>query len=496
MKERTDDEFPAESGSEKKRKKKNGGNLRRAVTAVLTVLMLTGLTGYGIYWNRKAEKQAEKTRFSYERAFSDLLGYLEDTEGYLLKAMASGTPARTSLMLEEAWRSAALAENSLSALPIDRNVMTEVSKYLVQVGDVVKSYNAKTVGGSAMTEADAETLQALYGYAQDLSGAFSYMAYRIGQQDCTWEEIEQYSAAIPDQEQIRTKYAFLENFSTPFTDYPALIYDGPFSEHMKSREARALAGQEDVSPDQGTALLCCVFSDYTIESIRLQGESTDGVIGTYRYLIRVRDDGPGGSGSGVSSGETGERREDTLITAYADVTRKGGMLYSMVFYRTPGEPNLSPEQAVEAGRRYLERIGYEDMAPSYYEIGGGYVTANYCTEKDGVRYYPDMVKVSIALDSGEIVGLEGERYIRNHTEREAAGGILSEKEARETVGRQLTVLSARRAVIPNDFGGEYDTYEFICDLAGRRVLVYVDSVTGEEREIMILQEDENGVLAK
>ena len=452
----------------------------RIAASVLAVIMIAGLTVYGIYWNMEAESRLSRGELAYQRAFSDILGHLEDTEGYLLKAMASGTPERTSLMLEEAWRSAALAENSLSVLPIDRRVTEEVSKYLVQVGDVVKSYNAGTVGGDKISEENAETLSKLYGYAQDLNGAFAYMAYNIGQGGCTWQDIEKYSKAITENVEIAEEYSFLENFSTPFTDYPSLIYDGPFSEHMKTREAKALEGREAITPDQGTALLCHVFSDYTIESIRYSHESTDGVIETYSYIIKVRNDGS----------------RDDLITAYADVTKKGGMLYSVALYRAVQEPNLNAEQAVEAGRRFLERMGYEDMSPSYYTVEGGYVTANYCTEKDKVLYYPDMVKVSIALDSGEVVGLEGERYIRNHSERETGGEILSEEEARAAVGTQLTVVSSRRAVIPNDFGGEYDTYEFVCDFAGRRVLVYVDCKTGAEREILILQEDENGVLAK
>lgn len=468
---------------EKKSETRRNDRICRIVASVLAVIMIAGLAVYGIYWNIEAESRLAKGQISYYRAFSDILGYLEDTEGYLLKAMASGTPERTSLMLEEAWRSAALAENSLSVMPIDRSVMEDISKYLVQVGDVVKSYNAGTVGGTAMSEENAETLSRLYGYAQDLRGAFAYMAYNIGQGGCTWEEIEKYSKAITENEEIAEEYSFLENFSAPFADYPSLIYDGPFSEHMKTRKAKALEGSKTITAEQGSAFLRRVFADCEPDSIRYSHESTDGVIETYSYVIKVKDP----SGDGDDRG---------LITAYADVTKQGGLLYSMVFYRAVQEVNLDAGQAVEAGRRFLERIGYEDMVPSYYTIEGGYVTANYCTEKENVLYYPDMVKVSIALDNGEVVGLEGERYIRSHTERDPDGEILSEEEARATVGKQLEVISARRAVIPNDFGGEYNTYEFTCDFDGRRVLVYVDCKTGAEREILILQEDETGILAK
>lgn len=277
--------------------KNNGWDSDRAhriAASVLAIIMIAGLTVYGVYWNIKAKKGAESNDIAYRRAFSDLLGHLDDTENYLLKAMASSTPERTSLMLEEAWRSSALAENSLSVLPINQGVLSDVSKYLVQVGDAAKSWNAKTVGGESIAEEDSETLTRLYGYAQDLNGAFEYMAYCVGS-GCTWKDIEKYSSAVVDNADIAKEYAFLENFSVPFADYPSLIYDGPFSEHMKTREAGALP-ENEITAEKGIEVLRKIFDKEDLQSIRLAYENKSGSVETFCYEIKLeRENGAAAS---------------------------------------------------------------------------------------------------------------------------------------------------------------------------------------------------------
>jgi germination protein YpeB len=107
-----------------------------------------------------------------------------------------------------------------------------------------------------------------------------------------------------------------------------------------------------------------------------------------------------------------------------------------------------------------------------------------------------MIKVSIALDTGEVMGVEAGRYILNHCVRELPAPDLSPEEARKLLSSRLVLESERLAVIPNDFGGEHFVYEFSASLDGRQCLVYIDCENGREREILILQENEYGILVK
>ena len=448
-------------------------------TFVLAVAMIVGLAVYGIYWNVQAHKPVETDDTAYSRAFNELLENLEDAENYLLKAMASGSSENASMMLDEVWRCASLAESHLEVLPVDQSVMAKVSKYIVQLADVSKAFNEKSVYRDELTEEETELLGKMYGYAQDINGAFQYMASALGSGNCNWSDIEKYSGVITDNEEIAEGYEFLGNFSEPVEDYPTLIYDGPFSEHMQNVSPKGIAG-EDITKEQGVERLAAYLQGYDILSCELAYENNNSNIRTYSYVVTLKNN------------TVGEKE----LVAYGDITVQGGLLSSFIMYREIGEENLTAEQAVEQGATYLAAVGFEDMKPSYYSVQGGVVTANYCYEKDAVLYYPDMIKVSVALDTGEVTGVEAGRYILNHCVRELPAPELSPEEARKLLSSRLVLESERLAVIPNDFGGEHFVYEFSASLDGRQCLVYIDCENGREREILILQENEYGILVK
>ena len=70
-------------------------------------------------------------------------------------------------------------------------------------------------------------------------------------------------------------------------------------------------------------------------------------------------------------------------------------------------------------------------------------------------------------------------------------------EAAAGVAETLTVKRSSLAVIPTAGGGESFTHELLCRTAdGQDVLVYKDTVTGKEDDILILLYSDHGVLTK
>ncbi|MBQ6838322.1 MAG: germination protein YpeB, partial [Clostridia bacterium] len=61
----------------------------------------------------------------------------------------------------------------------------------------------------------------------------------------------------------------------------------------------------------------------------------------------------------------------------------------------------------------------------------------------------------------------------------------------------LQVLSAKKAVIPTEWETEVFVYEYRCKAEdAQEILVYIDPVTGEEKDILILLYSDGGVLTK
>ena len=85
----------------------------------------------------------------------------------------------------------------------------------------------------------------------------------------------------------------------------------------------------------------------------------------------------------------------------------------------------------------------------------------------------------------------------NHTERNLSSDILSQAEAQKSVSGLLTVLDSKRAVILTKSKGEKDCWEFHCtDKDGNEVLVYIDTKTGYEDDILLLLYSDGGILTK
>ena len=63
---------------------------------------------------------------------------------------------------------------------------------------------------------------------------------------------------------------------------------------------------------------------------------------------------------------------------------------------------IQQEEANNIGKEFLAKHGFENMKETYYLKQDGIVTINYAYNQDGVVMYPDLVKVKVALDNGEI----------------------------------------------------------------------------------------------
>ena len=163
----------------------------------------------------------------------------------------------------------------------------------------------------------------------------------------------------------------------------------------------------------------------------------------------------------------------------------------------PLRAKLKTADALKKASEFLSSHGYADMKESYYSTSDGVCTVNYAYKKDGVIYYPDLIKVGVNLETGDIASFDAKGYIMNHTERNLSSDILSQAEAQKSVSGLLTVLDSKRAVIPTKSKGEKDCWEFHCaDKDGNEVLVYIDTKTGYEDDILLLLYSDGGILTK
>ena len=125
---------------------------------------------------------------------------------------------------------------------------------------------------------------------------------------------------------------------------------------------------------------------------------------------------------------------------------------------------------------------------------GGTVTVNYAYEQNGIVVYPDLIKLKIALDNGEILGIETSGYLNSHEERNVQDINISMDEAKKTLNPKLEIMSEGMAIIPTKWKTEILCYEFKGKVDDTEFLVYVNAGTGKEENILVILDTPNGTL--
>lgn len=124
----------------------------------------------------------------------------------------------------------------------------------------------------------------------------------------------------------------------------------------------------------------------------------------------------------------------------------------------------------------------------------GSVQFNFVPVQDEVYLYPDIVKVKVALDNGDIIGFDATAYYMNHTERKLEKPKLTEKEAEQKVNKNLKIEGRKLTLIPLESGKEVLAYEFKGTYKGDTFYVYINALNGNEEKILKVIKTEHGDL--
>jgi len=291
------------------------------------------------------------------------------------------------------------------------------------------------------------------------------------------DEVEKVVQGELNKDKNELKLTGIETLGDSLEDYEGLIYDGAFSNHITNNKPKGLT-DKIVTVDEATEKVKQVVENmntkekYTIEEIKYNGEINGNII-VYDFDVKVKD-------------------KDFNVDV--QITKQDGKLILLLSDRTVKENKIEIKAAKELGDKYLKTLGLEQFTPTYYLTTDNMVTINYAALQNNVILYPDLIKVKIALDTGEVCSVECTGYIYNHTIRENVTPILTEEEAKEKVNSDIQIAYTGLAIIPLESKEEVLTYEFKGKINDKEVLVYINAQTGREENILLILETPGGIL--
>lgn len=415
----------------------------------------------------KASRYKTAALTASQRAISELCENLDSITVSLQKGLYTSTKPMLATLSSQLSRSSSCAKVSLGQLTTENMITDEIYKFLSQVGDFTSCVSQNAAENKPLDEKQRQSLKKLYDYSRSLSENIGTI--RDGCYDGTVSLEKASSLIVSDSSKDSPYYVdSVNDAEQSLADYPTLIYDGPFADSVLERDAEMLKNESVITFGEARKKAAQYLG---VKATELKRESDEnGKLSMYCFS---------------KSGKT------------VAVTKKGGYLGYITNPDYSAAVSLSEKEAVKKAKAYLEKVGYPNMKESYYSIYDGICTINFAYEKDGILYYSDLIKVSVTLDKGAVAAVDARGFLMNHRYRQPVTPVITEKQARETLAETLVFLGSKKAVIPTKYGGERLCYELHGkDSSGQEVLVYIDVLTGEEADILLLLYSDGGVLTR
>ncbi len=408
-----------------------------------------------IVYNTEGVRSKRALEGVYRKAFYDTLDSVNNLEIDLSKLIVSPSSNESLPLLTKVSSSSAQASASISTLPLSYNAVTKTSKYFNQVSDWCSSF-AKAVTEKREVSQYARQAETLYACAKKINSRLQEM-YEKSQNGMLFSLQE--GVLMP------------ENFSFDFEEsgnnsieYPTLIYDGPFSD-AKKYEWSAIEGKAEITEENA------------LEKVREIGFTDSKMLG-------------------VTEGKTTLYQISGLLgedTAYFSISKKGGYIVNFDLSKRVGVATLSDKDAQTLAVSKAKVMGYEGLEPIWYNASDGVGYVNLAPKVNDITYYPDIVKVKIALDDGTLLGLEASGYCSSHKDR-LLSPTISENTALSMVSEKLAVKNIALALIPYGENDEKLCYEINGEYEGLDYFVYIDAFDGKTRDVLRVVNNEQGSL--
>ena len=413
----------------------------------------------------KSAQKAARYRLQIETGYSHMLDCLNESTGnisvLLQKAAYATSPAQRGSIAADLLAEAQSAKIALSQLPSGDGELSTLNRFLSQVGNYAVTVSQNTGG----QENYAANIAALQQTAKKISDAVGDSAITYNN-PAEWErEIDRKIGEALKGDSFAGAAAKLEE---SLTDYPTLVYDGPYSDHILEKEPQMIKNKPVVSRDEAKTA-AAEAANCREKDLRYDGD-VNGSIPAYRFV-----------GDGLT----------------VTVSKQGGYTVFLRRSRTVQTHEMSEKQLSGKAKAYLKNLGMDGFEETYFFTDEGVCVFNFAFRQGDTLCYTDLVKVGVATDNGEVMLLETSGYLTNHTARVFAPPAVSEKEAAKAVHPGLTVTSVSLALIPTDGGNEKRCYEFLCRTEdGREMLVYIDVASGAEQDLLLLLKSDGGTLTK
>lgn len=429
------------------------------IISFFTALMLI-LCGFLIKLFSELRFFKDRVKYTYSQSLGELEESIDNISLNLQKAEYVTTEKQMSEISSLLFEESKSAKASFARFPSSDKQAEKLNKFLSQVGNYAVYLSGKMSVGEKPDEAEYQNLESLRKTADKVSE-------NIKNAHSSYETNGQINIELDNLKLSDDNFLF-SDMEDELSDYPTLIYDGPYSDYISLKKSPMLQSSKDISQEQAAKKLSELFN---ISTDKIKFESYEaGTIAAYQF---------------------------TFADASAAVTQKGGYLSYYRKYTKEQKAVYTAEQARNKAAEIISSITNENFIPTYHFTDKGVCVINFACKSGGAICYADLIKVGIDLHSGDMVLYESRGYLTNHTNRETVKPKYTVDKAKEVLSKKLTVKSSALAIIPTSGGYEKLCWEFVCQTNQKHnVIVYINAENLREEQIFIVLDTLGGTLVK
>ncbi len=459
---------------------------RRSFVLILSfALFATAITGGFLFCEAKKNASlVSDNGYGYQRDIANLAVSLDEISRGLQKAKYAQTPYRSAAIAAKLLAEAESARTALSALPTYELMLEKTNEFLSRVGDYSMYLTRKAINGETVTAEEMANLNSLARSAAILADKMAEIEASVIGENMDYDTISD-MFDVPDEyweQSIETSSGGLSETEAPndFLGFEEIFpsdefnYDGLYSDHLKTVTSPFLDSLEAITEkeakEKAAAILGC-----PVEELSVTGD-----VGTTSMKCYVFT------------------RGQDRATVY--LTKQGGYLYSYSSNggATMGDISVDEDTAVASAEEFLAKCGYSNCGRAYWQYQDNLIMLTYVTINNGVRIYPEEIKVGVSLTDGQVVYCDASRHLisKNSSRDLDLEGGITEEEAVATISSLLETENVEKAVIQTPGNRDILCYEIYCKSDDTEMVVYINAQTGAEEESLLLTSNEEGYWAK
>ncbi|WP_291634528.1 germination protein YpeB [Clostridium sp.] len=444
-------------------------------TSIVTIIVVFSTT-FAILMFLERLDYRNYLQGQYSKNMYELISSVQNIRINLGKSAIVGSRESSIVVFEEIFRYSATANDKLHSLPLDQSVVSDTSVFLSQVGDFCYTLSKAASEGKELNDKDVELIDGLENQSYTLQEQLNGVLSDINEGSVNWGEIRKKSSGVfakSGDDPVTEKFAGIQK---QIVQYPALIYDGPFSDNILEIKPKVMSLPEK-SEKEAMQIIKDIFGKDKVKSI--ENKPTEGKTTIPSYTFYITFNG------------RAESEPKTVI----EISKNGGRVVYLLDNRSIGKPTIDIKKAVEGGSKFISKLGYKNMEPTYTLDYANTIVVSYVYNQNEVVVYPDQVKLKIALDNGSIIGIESEKFLVSHVEkRKDTIPKITRAKAQEKVSKRLKISKISLSIIPTETNKEVLCYEFLGSYKEKNFIVYINASTGYEQRIIEIIDTPNGKL--